>query len=243
MAASTTIIVALRYSEGVLICSDSQATDPVARVRWSTTKLAQIQSFPIVIGHSGSVGSAQRVVVALQALDMRPNTFDRTSRVQGSLDRVMTREYAAIRERNHPPPGSHLGDIALWSLAAVWSEGAPRIIEYEVNGESSWHDNFHAIGSGASTAYAVYRTLGGASLCSLRERAAIAAALRILETVVAVDPAGVSGPFDVWRIRASGTRRLGDDEVNTHLQHVDDWLNREKEALNLFDSTATTEEG
>ena len=124
----------------------------------------------------------------------------------------------------------------------MWAEGAPRIIEYEINGESFRHDNFHAIGSGGHTAYAVYRTLGGSDLCKLRERSAIAAALRILGTVVAVDAAGVSEPFDLWRIRESGVRRLGFDEVNTHLQYVDEWLEAERRVLFDLDATAPTED-
>ncbi len=150
----------------------------------------------------------------------------------------MISEHKAIAERNYPPLATPLHQISLHSLAAVWVEDKPEIIEYEVNGESCWHENFHAIGSGAKTAYAVYRTLGGANLCALRERSAITAALRILGTVVAVDPFGVSEPYDLWRIRASGARQLGFDEVNTHLQFVDDWLERERETLTSLDDTA-----
>ena len=230
--------MALRYDGGVLICSDSQATDPVARVRWATTKLRQVQTHPIVMGHSGSLGSAQRVDGKLAELDLRAQSFQKRARVQGALDRVLDEEHAALAQRSQPPPGTPIGEITLWSLAAIWVEDAPSIIEYEANGEGCWHDNFHAIGSGASTAYAVYRTLGGSNLCDLRERSAITAALRILETVVAVDAAGVSEPYDLWRIRASGARRLRDDEVNAHLQFVDDWLQQEREVLKSLDATA-----
>ena len=242
MPVSSTVIIALRYNGGVLIGSDSQATDPVAGVRWATTKLTQAGHHPLVIGHSGSVGSAQRVNAGIQELDLRANTFQRRARIQAALDRVMVKEREDIAQRDYPPPGANLPPIALWSLVAGWVEGAPRIIEYEVNGESSWHDNFHAIGSGAATAYAVYRTLGGSNICDSRERTAITAALRILRTVIDVDPGGVSEPYDLWRIRASGASRLGFAEVNTHLQYVEEWLDREQQALADLDRTAVPDD-
>ena len=240
MPVSSTVIIALRYRDGVLICSDSQATDEVAGARWSTQKLSQVQAHPIVFGHSGSLGSAQRVDTNLEEMSLHRSQFEKRARLQKALDRVLVAEHKAIAERSYPPPNVSGYDIALLSLAAVWADGKPQIIEYEINGESSWHDNFHAIGSGAQTAYAVYATLGGSTLCDLRERSAITAALRILRTVVAVEPRGVAAPYDVWRIRESGARRLRFDEINAHMQYIDEWIEEERQVLVRLDATGGT---
>ena len=240
MPVSSTVIIALRYRDGVLICSDSQATDDVAGARWSTQKLSQVQTHPVVFGHSGSLGSAQRVDANLEELVLHQSQFEKRTRLQKALDKILIAEHRAIAERSYPPslPDVPSHDIRLWSLAAVWAEGKPQIIEYEINGESSWHENFHAIGSGAQTAYAVYATLGSSTLCNLRERSAIIAALRILRTVVAVEPMGVSDPYDIWRIRASGARRIRFDEINAHMQYTDEWIEEERQVLVRLDATA-----
>jgi len=39
MSESTTIIAALKFEGGVVIAADSQASDPVAQVRWPVEKL------------------------------------------------------------------------------------------------------------------------------------------------------------------------------------------------------------
>ncbi len=114
----------------------------------------------------------------------------------------------------------------------MWAENEPRILEFEINGDSSYHDYFHAIGSGANTAYAIYRTLGGRRLLNLDEARATMAILRILRTCVEVEMWGVSEPVDIWNVNAAGARRLNGDEVQVHLQAVDAW--EEEERVFLF---------
>lgn len=237
MAGSSTVIAGLKFASGVLVGSDTQATDPIALVRWPTRKVVPVGQHPLVAGFSGSLGSAQRVVSGLDALSLKANTFRRPDRVRAAIEPVFVNEYRAIPNRNYPP-GTAVPDIAMWSLVAMCAGDEGHLLEFEINGESSWHEYFHAIGSGASTAYAVYRTLGGKELCELSERAAVAALLRILRTVVAVDMAGVSEPIQLWRVDDGGVHEFGTDELNAHFQFVDQWLAREQAALFELDGAS-----
>jgi 20S proteasome alpha/beta subunit len=227
MAASGTVIAALRHRDGVLIGADSQASDPIALVRWAVTKLRRIGALPFVIGFSGSMGSAERIFDALDAAGIRPNQLDRKARFQTYLDGLLKPEYTAAAGRSANP----FQPIPIWGLAGACIEREARILEYEASGDSSWHEHFHAIGSGAPTAYATFRTLGGRDLCRLSERTALLALLRIIRTTIGVDVSGVSDPIHVWRVACTGASELPDDEVNVNLQAVAEWEQQERQAL------------
>ena len=203
MAASSTVIAALRHRDGVLIGADSQATDPNALVRWPVTKLRRIGNLNLVTGFSGSMGTAERVFDALADANLRPNQMDRKLRFQGVLDGLIKPEYASALARSLEPRSP----ILIWGLAAACVEGETRILEYEASGDSSWHEYFHAIGSGAPTAYAAFRTLGGRELCRVTEGTALLALLRIIRTSIGTDMGGVSEPIHVWRVSARGPAR------------------------------------
>lgn len=151
MAVSGTVIVALRCRDGALIGADSQATDLAARVRWAVTKLRQVAGHPLVIGFSGSMGSADRIWDALRASPIGWGNVRNRVDLQRELDKRFRPEYAAAQQRNHPL--TPISEIAIWGLCIAYIDGEPRILEYETSGESCWHDFFHAIGSGSQTAY------------------------------------------------------------------------------------------
>jgi ATP-dependent protease HslVU (ClpYQ) peptidase subunit len=232
VAASSTVIAALRHKAGVLIAADSQASDPAAEVRWAVTKCRRIGSVNLVIGFAGSLGSAERIFTALNAANLRPNQLDKQVRFQKALDAIVKPEYEAASQRAYPPRG--WDKIAIWGLAATCVEAEPRILELEMSGDSCWHDYFHAIGSGASTAYAIWRTLGGRQLSELSERTALDALLRIIRTAIGVEMMGVAEPVRVWRVSCEAASEIGDDELNAHWQAVDEWEKRDR--ARLFDA-------
>lgn len=153
-----------------------------------------------------------------------------TSRPVRPHDRSLAPHYQEIQDRWANPP-NYLFEVCIWGLAAFWAEASPQILELEINGDSSLHNSFLAIGSGSNSAYAVYKTLGGGRLCDLEEGKALAAILRILKTSVSVDMAGVNDPYHVWVVSASGTRKVSEEEIDAHLQSIDAWIEREREAL------------
>ena len=202
MANTHTLIAALKYQGGVIISSDSQVSDLVIRVRWPIEKLAQVGQHPLVVGFSDSMGQGQRARAALSGGSFHATTFQKTERVQNQIDTKLLPIYDKIKNLSKLPPGLHyLPEIGLSALAAFWAEDAPHILEREMNGDSCFHDCFHAIGSGALTAYAVYNTLGGKDeLLQLEERKALMAMLRIMRTAIRVEIEGVSEPVSVFII-------------------------------------------
>ena len=109
------------------------------------------------------------------------------------------------------------------ALGAYFAEGTPHIVEFERSEDSVFHEAFHAVGSGAPTAYAVWRTLGGKRLRDLSEGKAIHVALRIMRTAVAVDVQGVSEPFTVFVLDKDGARALSGADVDSEMQAVEEW--------------------
>jgi 20S proteasome alpha/beta subunit len=229
VAESATVIAALRYRTGVLIAADSQASDPAAQVRWPITKIKHIRSLPFAMGFSGSTGSGERIFTAMNAATIYPKQLQTRVGLQRVIDGVVKPEYKMASERAYPPRG--FDRIAIWGLGAVCTGAEPGILEYEISGESCWHDFFHAIGSGARTAYAIFRTLGGRELSNLGEGTALDALLRIVRTAINVDMAGVSEPIHVWRVDCKSAIEIGEDEINAHLELVAEWEKRDRERL------------
>ena len=125
-------------------------------------------------------------------------------------------------------------DVVLWGLTAFWAEEAAHIMEYEVSGDSCFHDHFHAIGGGGPTAYAIYRTLGGRRLSELEESKALLVILRILVTCIDVEVSGVSEPLSAWIVSQGKARKVSEEEINEQLQFISEW--QEKERRVLFDN-------
>ncbi len=183
------------------------------------------------------MGSAERIFDALDAAGIRPNQLDRKARFQTFMDGLLKPEYVAAAARTANP----YQPIPIWGLAGGCIERETRILEYEASGDSSWHEHFHAIGSGAATAYAAFRTLGGRDLCRLSERTALLALLRIIRTTIGVDMMGVSDPIHVWRVTCGSASELPDDEVNVNLQAVAQWELEERERLFAADGLVPEE--
>lgn len=230
MANTHTLIAALILQGGVIIASDSQVSDVAVRVRWPIEKLAQIGQHPLVVGFSDSVGRGQRARAALDGGSFRSTTFQKPKRVQSLMDTKLMPIYNEIKNLSKPPLGRTFWEIGLSALAAFWAGGEPHILEREMNCDSSFHSCFHAIGSGAPTAYAVYNTLGGKDeLPQLEERKALMAMLRIVRTAIRVDVEGVSEPVSVFIISDGKVRQLSEDEVIANMQAVKEWEQGERD--------------
>ena len=117
------------------------------------------------------------------------------------------------------------------ALGTYFAEGTPHIIEFERDGDSDFHDYFHAVGSGGSTAYAVWRTLGGKRLRTLQEGRAIHVALRILRTAVDLDVQGVDDPFTVFIVDERGARPLLSAVVDAEMQTAQEWEEQQVQQL------------
>lgn len=231
MTSSKTIIAALKFRGGVVIGADSQASDIIGQVRWPVDKLDQLPGHPCVLGFAGSSGRAEQARNALAAKPLYDTQFKKRELVQAAITKTLAPLFKEIRERNPNPPTSSLWQVTLAGLAAVSAADQPEILELEINGDSCFHDYFHAIGSGTDTAYAVYNTLGGKRLADLDEPKALLAMIRIVRTCVNVEMWGVSEPLWFWVVRPESTRRVSKDELQPQIQLVDRWEELERDAF------------
>ena len=230
MAVSTTVIAALKFMGGVVIAADSQASDPTAGVRWPVDKLDCIGSHPLVLGFSGAMGRAERARWALQGTKHHTNTFEKRDRIRDAVDRCLSPVYLQIKQANDGVRRD-IYKTSLWGLLAYWAEEAPHILECGLNGDIEFHQYFQAIGSGANTAHAIYRTLGGERLSTLDERKALLVVLRILRTCVNVEMWGVSEPLSVWVVSSNNARKVSPDEIEANRQLIDEWEKKERRVL------------
>lgn len=230
MGASMTIIAALKFEGGVVIASDSQASDISSRVRWEIEKLDRIGNHPLVLGFSGSVGMAERARKALEEANLHPNTFKKRDLIRDAMERCFDPIYKTIN-RKKALPVHRVNELSICGLAAYLAENAPQILEYDINCDFTYHDYFHAIGSGSNTAYAIWRTLGGRKLSTLNERKSLIAMLRIMRTCVNVEMWGVNEPFSAWILSASGAREVSTDELQALMEYVDEWEESERKSF------------
>ena len=175
-------------------------------------------------------GRGQQARAALAQKTLHTNAFKKRELVRGFFENNLKPSYDAIRSANYPP-ATFLDEIVLLGLAAFWAENSAQILELEKNGDSCFHPSFHAIGSGADTAYAVYRTLGGTRLSDLDEPKALLALIRMVRTCVNVEMWGVSEPVWFWVVGPKGARRVSQDELQPQVQTVDKWEQLEQEAF------------
>ena len=182
------------------------------------------------MGFSGAVARAQQARSKLEATTLHPNMFEKRDRIRDAVDRCLSPVYQQIKQAND----GVRRDIyltSLWGLMVFWAEEAPQILECGINGDLEFHPYFQAIGSGANTAHAIYRTLGGRKLSGLGEYKALLVMLRILRTCVNVEMWGVSEPLSVWIVSSSNARKVSLDEVAANLQFVDQWEERDRNYL------------
>lgn len=228
MPASETVIAALRYRGGAILAADSQVSDPLSGARWSEHKLQQVGQHPIVIGFSGNTGPAQRAIEGLGAAKFHANMFKKRELIRNAVDRAVDPAYQRLKAQNDPLPPDvpAIWRIGLRALSAFWAQEQPHILEFEHNGDATFHEHFHAIGSGARTARAVWLTVGGEELEDLDEDRALWVMLRIMRTCIRVEMSGVNEPLRVWIVSAGSAQALSSARLDAELQLVDEWERR-----------------
>jgi proteasome beta subunit len=157
-----TIVIALSCSDGVVMASDSQATEMMAGVRWNVPKVFQLGDRAIW-GGTGDAQTISEIDRALQAV--RPQVEGGADLIQLlpiAIHPVLRRRYATfIQAPNTPPTTPATGVLACGydSTRGGW------IVEIDHNCVSSSYGDrgFHAVGSAAG-----FALLGNALLAHFR---------------------------------------------------------------------------
>ena len=150
------------------------------------------------------------------------NTFKRQRRVINVIKRALLPEY---RDLSAKYPNAN--PVSFWrqtprGLAACWAEDEPRILEIEGNCEcDDSYLYFHAIGSGARSAYAAWRALGAEQLSQRQEGLALQVMFRILQVCIDTEESGVAEPTVMWVITETSIRKVSESHKNSLSQVAD----------------------
>lgn len=247
-----TLIIALGWSDGVVMAADSASTDFAAGIKQlSSSKVNRIGSEPILYGGSGDVGLSQHYVEALSVI--RTSSDARAVR-----DQVCTKIGDAIKKYHQHVfdiPGAARRPTVVALVAGVHkpepraSKPEPWIMEVNDNGGDTLYSTedfgyFAAIGSGARFAHALMRS----HLRTKRtvEQAKILA-YRALDDAILLSDSGLALPIHIYSLTLDGVVSTMDAEEQAKIvATVELWRDLETESLSralvrdidISDSTA-----
>lgn len=224
-----TLILALRCSNGLVMASDSQASEAYAGVRWSVQKC-----FPLghqaVWGSSGQTQVAQDLKVAYEAMTLPlPDPPDLGQHLVDSTRPTFGRFWT-----NHLNlPGTATPATSV--LACGYStSGEPWIVEIEPNLMYNHYEadrGFHAIGSGAGLAYMANAMLAPLDVMSRSVDHGVVVAYRAMATAISVAGMYVSDPIRIWVVQPGLVSELDDDQKVEVRNAVGGWQEEEGHAL------------
>jgi proteasome beta subunit len=224
-----TLVIALKCSDGVLMTSDSQATDMVG-IRFPTEKIFQVTSRAV-----GAGSGASNIITDVQSeLERQRETLEASPNVQRSVSAlakpIMETHYNGFIQR---VPNFLPSSPATSFLLCGMSGAEPWIAEIDPQNQLTDYTprGFHAIGSGAP-----FALMANALLAHFETHAhdldyGKLVAYRTIEAVIEVSAAGVGFPVRMWCIDEGACLEVDQDELR-HLRELSGgWQQAEKEAL------------
>ena len=237
-----TIVIALSCSDGVVMASDSQASEMVAGVRWNVPKIFQLSDRAVW----GGTGDAQTILEINQALQgIRPHIeggADLIHLLPVAIHPVLTRRYSTFIQ----VPGLQQLSPATGTLACGYDAtrgGWIVEVDHHCNSSSYTDRGFHAVGSAAG-----FALLGNALLSHFRptERPLSQGRLiayRVIAAAIQTAMQGVGGDIQMWYVDAEGAHQVGEDEIAQLQNLVGGWQDEEGKLLDrIFGSDAAPAE-
>jgi proteasome beta subunit len=224
-----TVVLAIRCSDGVVIGSDSQITEPGRGLSYPAQKLHPLGD-RAAWGGSGARSVLGEVEMAFDQSAAAILDADDISRaLQERVVPIQRYHYEHFIE--HVPGEDGSGGPSAYVLAAGWSDG-PWIIEVNPHGMVSHYEDvgFHAIGSGAPMAQQAGVLLSHFRMVERTTPYGVVAVIRVLDALAVTSPS-VGGPIDACAITAEGARTLDEADIEEARSHVRRWVDREEDVL------------
>ena len=228
-----TLILAVRCAEGVVLASDSQATDVSGgNLVFSTRKTVQklnVLSNHIAWGATGNEGLSQRL--AFEYLSIDPALLDQpVELVRGTLAGVQrTLQRTAMGEVTQGVSGAQIPTIA--PLFAGYTDGRPWILEITASGEDTLYEDFYAVGSGGPFAQAAMVSVAHYDVRNRNLDEAQAIVWRAIDGCIQTSAFGLGHPISICTVTAEGCRLLSADDVRGVEDSVNAWKAAELDAL------------
>jgi proteasome beta subunit len=237
-----TVVFALRCTDGIVLASDSQITDPTRGLSYPAQKLHRLGR------HAAWGGSGSRAVLhdIERLFDAEPDAVVEANDVGRALQSrvlpIFKHHYANFI--SDVPEGKPGATPATYVLAAGYAGGAPFIVDIDPHGLIGHHEEtgFQAVGSGAPMAQQAHALLASYQTSQRGLNYGVAAALRVLDALDASSPT-VGGPMDICSITPEGARHLSPEDVDAVRREIARWLELEQRVIDeLFPGDSNTDD-
>jgi proteasome beta subunit len=222
-----TLVIAFRCSDGVLMASDSQATESTGGVRSSVQKI-----FPLtdraIWGASGAVQPFREIRERLGTVpDLHQNLAGET--LIPKVQPVMMRHLGATIQN---VPGTELPTVNILACGYT-ADGCPWLLEITPNCTYDTFEEmgFHAIGSGASFAQVANAVFAQLRVTENPLEYGKMVAYRLMDTVIETSIYGIHHPIQLWTVDQSGSHKMQESELTELRDAVGTWRGLERDIL------------
>lgn len=224
-----TLVLALRFTDGVVLASDGQVTSDAAGqpTRAPVRKLFDIGG-RIAWGAAGSTGLLQTLRAEVDALNgSARDPAQLRTRLAGT---VIPLQQRALREFV-PHAGAEPAELA---CIFCWCDASgPRILSIpRTGGDHQFHGHHAAIGSGDIFAESTVRSIAPANGAELTLEQAKMVAFRAIADAIDVAAVFLGPPIQLYVVTRAGAERVSHEEISSTLAaSVAHWKRRERRAL------------
>lgn len=241
-----TVAIGLVCKDGVLVASDSMASDP--QTAHKRTKVFRLDCCPVVWTAAGSVYVIEEVEAALITLDgkrgadggpplafAKPDLTGLRNSLKASIHGAMKKSYESALSSAPFPPGAIAVGFETEFIVCGYANGTPWLLDFGRNGQVNWSTTpgFSAVGSGGPFATVAHGLMAHYLAAPLSLKLGMMVAYRAIETTCEVSRGDVGMPVQIALVDSSGARVLDDDEVREVGDAVSGWKTVEGETLRM----------
>jgi 20S proteasome alpha/beta subunit len=241
-----TVAIGLVCNDGVLVASDSMASDP--QTAHDATKVFKLDCCPVVWTAARSVYVIEEVQNALAGIDHpnantggppqmfgRPDLPALRGSLKATIHRTMETCYKSALASTPFPPGVIAPGFGAEFLVCGYANSIPWLLEFGQDGQINWQTQFgfSALGSGGPFATVARGLMAHYLANPLSLEQSMKVAYRTIETTYEVSPGGVGPPVQIAVVDRNGARVLDRADVEAIGVLVDRWKTLEAETLNM----------
>lgn len=225
-----TLVVAIKCKDGVVIASDSAASDSETGIKQPMEKIKQLGNHPILYGASADVGLLQKLNEELQTFTPKSNFKNILKEIKKLV--VPELKESAMLHVPYPQQGFYQPPVAVLLFAGV-TDGEAWILEIERDGRDTRYGedlgDFAAIGSGKPWAQAVFRP----HLFTERDlKLGKIFAYRVVEDSIELASGGLAKPINMFTISIEGkVEQISRDELEGLVDTCEVWRDQERKAV------------
>ena len=222
-----TIVVALACVDGVILASDSQATEADSSRR-SVQKVFPLTDTSLWAG-SGSAAIIQEIADSIRTSTALANSPRPENSLLSLVRPALKRHYDNFLQAPGAPPASPMTDV----LSCGMRDGRPWVYEIDRYCQFTCYTEpgFHTIGSGAPMAQLASELMAHFDLPGKPVPYGLLVAYRSLDAIIRRSAFGVGGDIQMWVVDSDGQRQIDVTELRALGDRVEIWRSAEIETL------------